>query len=216
MHNHGVLRELELWWKAALLVGLATLAQQASTAPAMAQTLHYSRDPGTVVASYRLQPGELAGDGTGPSVQIHGDGRALVHVPHYRKDSGDYSTRLSPAEMDSLIASLVANGVLDFDPVAVKQAIREARLNRGSGASEVLTESTDPPITTIELRVRRSSTSATGTGGAAAEVAKTVRWAGLQNDAQQFADIAAIRKLAAASQRLEAVMQRADLQRIQQ
>jgi hypothetical protein len=145
-------------------------------------------------------------------VQIYGDGNALVHVPDYRRNPGDFKTKLSPAEMDNLMATLVANGLLDFDAAAVKQAVRDARQQRGGGAAEVLTESTDPDVTTIELRVRRNTAPGAGAGGGAAEVTKVVRWVGLKRDAQQFGEIAAIRKLAAASERMEAVMERPDLQ----
>lgn len=211
--------ELRGMKKAALAVGLAALAQQVAIAPALAQSVNYSRDPNTVVASYTLIVGELEDADPGPSVRVYGDGRALVHVPRYRKDAGDFTTQLSQAEMDNLMASLVANGLMEFDPAAVQQAKRDSRQgDRGGGAAEVLYESTDPSITTIELNVRRSGsgggTGGTGGGAAGAEVSKTVRWSGLESDAQQFADIAALRKLDAAAQRFKALMERPDLQRL--
>ncbi len=207
MHDDEV-KSFESRWKIALLASVAILLQQ----PAVAQTVNYTRDASTVVVSYRIDIGEIADTESGPSVQIFGDGNALVHVPRYRRDSGDFKTKLSQAEMDNLMATLVANGVLDFDAAAAKQAIRNARQQRGGGAAEVLTESTDPDVTTIELRVRRNAAPGAGSGGGAAEVTKVVRWVGLRRDAQQFGEIAAIRKLAAASERMEAVMERPDLQ----
>jgi hypothetical protein len=196
---------------AALVVALALLLPQS----VMAQTVNYSRDPNKVVASYALIVGELEDADPGPSVHIYGDGRALVHVPRYRKDAGDFTTQLSPAEMDNLMASLVANGLMEFDPAAVQQAKRAFRDNRGSGAAAVLYESTDPSITTIELHVRRTGAAqGSGAAGPGAEIGKTVRWSGLEADAQQFADIAAIRKLDAAAQRFKALMERPDLQRV--
>lgn len=214
MHDTGVKHSLELWWKAALLAGLATLVQQAALTPAVAQTVNYSRDPATVVASYRVDAGELAEDEPAESVRVYGDGRVEVNVPHYRKDAGDFTAQLSAAEMDDLMAALVANGVLDFDAATVQQAKRDAARLKGGGAATVLSETTDPSITTIELRVGSNTTGAGGAAAAAGnEVSKTVRWVGLQTDAQQYADIAAIRKLAAAAQRLQAVTQRPDLQR---
>lgn len=200
---------MRFWWNAAVLAALA-----GASAPAAAQTVNYSRDPGTVVASYRVDVGELAGDDSGPSVDVYGDGRVRVHVPRYRKDAGDFTTRLSEAEMNNLMTTLVANGLLTFDAAAVKQSVREARQGRGAGAAEVLSESTDPSITTIELRVRSNTA---GTGGAPAagggqDVSKTVRWVGLEGDAQQYEDVAAIRNLGAAADRFKALMQRGDLQ----
>jgi hypothetical protein len=175
----GVDVSLELWWRAALLTGLALLMQQAATAPAMAQTVSYSRDPNTVVASYRVDIGELADDDRGPAVRIYGDGQVRVHVPRYQKNSGDFTAQLSQAEMDNLMAALVANGVLDFDPAAVKQAKRAASQNRGGGGATVLSETSDPSVTTIELRVRPKTTSSGGGSaatGSGKEISKTVRW----------------------------------------
>jgi hypothetical protein len=200
-----------LWWRAVLLTGLAVLIQQAALAPSFAQTVSYSEDPQTVVASYTLAIGELEDADPGPSVHVYGNGRARVHRPHYMQNAGDFTTKLSKSEMDGLMASLVANGVLDFDPAAVQKAKQDARLNRGRGGAEVLSETTDPSVMTIELRVLRNSAGGGGAAAGTAVVSKTVKWVGLESDAEHFPDVAALRKLNAAQQQMRAVMERSDL-----
>ena len=211
MTNETVHVPLEFWWRAALLTGFAILLQQAAVAPAMAQAVSYSNDPQTVVASYTVAVGELNDGDPGPSVRVYGNGRADVHRPRAMKNAGDFRTQLSKAEMDNLIGALVANGVLDFDAAAVRQAKLDALARRGGGGAEpVLKETTDPAIVTIELRVRRNSA---GGGAAGSDVSKTVKWVGLESDVQQFPDVAALRQLDAAQKRMQAIMDRPDLVR---
>jgi hypothetical protein len=200
-----------LWLKAAWLTGLVMLMQQTSLAPATAQTVSYSTDPQVVVASYTQAVGELEDADPGPSVRIYGDGRAEVHRPRYMKNAGDFKVQLSKAEMDGLISALVANGLLEFDPAAVQQAKRDALADRGGAAAAVLEETTDPSITTIELRIRRNSSRTGGGAAGTTDVSKTVKWVGLEADAERFPNLAALRQLAAAQQRMRAVMERPDL-----
>ena len=96
MHDGSVEVSLKLWWRAALLTGLAMLVQQAATAPAMAQTVSYSRDPNTVVASYRVDVGEIA-----ESIQ-EGSMPPWYYLPLHA------DAKLTQAEEDALVAGLVA------------------------------------------------------------------------------------------------------------
>lgn len=201
------------WGRRAFRGGLTVLFWLAAGSVAVAQGVSYTRDADTIVASYTLAIGELEHADPGPSVRVYGNGRAVVHIPQYMKNGGDYTAQLTDAEMSSLMGTVAADEVLQFDQAAVRQAKKDSlQLNRGGGAAgdKVLFEVTDPSVTTIEVRVRPG-----GGGGAAAqatEVTKTISWIGLETDAQQFPDIGAIQKLSAAKNRLRAVMERPDLQ----
>ena len=148
----------------------------------------YPTDGASVVVRYQETYGEL-GDG-GPSLTVYGNGRAVAHWPAYMKRAGDYDAQLSRREMDSLVASLVANGVLDVDTEAVR---REARAAGHAAGSPVIVS--DPDVTTIELNTDRGR--------------RTVRWTGLRADARAHPDVAAIQALHAARKDLSGVMDRA-------
>jgi hypothetical protein len=200
----------------ALPCALATWLLLNSASLAAAQRVDYSRDADVVVASYSLTIGELENPDPGPSVRVYGNGRAIVHIPTYMKNGGDYAVQLSDAEMSSLIDTVAADELLQFDPVAVRQAKKDSmQFNRGGGATgeRILFEVTDPSITTIEVRVRPAADG--GAAGQAPEITKAISWSGLEADEQQFPDIRAIQKLSAAKNRLRAVMERSDLQRLE-
>jgi hypothetical protein len=175
-----------------LLIAAALVA-----GPRMVAAQGYARDAGTVVASLTEVLGEVGDADAGPSVKVHGDGRADVHYPRYMKRAGDYVVQLSPNELDALVASLVDDGLLDLDPQAVRSAQRQTlRLS----AAPVLVVTADAPTTIIEIR--------TGRG------ARRIVWNGLREDARQYPNVSALQNLAAAEQRLRAVMERPDAQRV--
>ena len=62
-----------------------------------------------------------------PSLTVYGDGRVLVHFPVYMKRAGDYEMQLDETELVSLLQSLSANGVIDFDEKKVKDNIRRTK-----------------------------------------------------------------------------------------
>jgi hypothetical protein len=199
-----------------LQFGLVTCLLLISASLAAAQRVDYSRDADVVVASYSLAIGELENPDPGPSVRVYGNGRALVHIPTYMSNGGDYAVQLSAAEMSSLIDTVAADELLQFDPAAVRQAKKDSvQFNRGGGAAgeRVLFEVTDPSITTIEVRVRPAAVG--GAAGQADEITKAISWSGLETDERQFPEISAIQKLSAAKNRLRAVMERRDLQRLE-
>lgn len=186
------------------LAAIAAGAVGALCGVVLAQEASYPRDPQTVVASYTLVLGELRDPAPGPSVRVYGDGRAVVHIPRYMKRAGDYEVRLSETEMNALISTLNVPELLQFDPAAVRDAkANSLRYNRGGAAGEpLLVQDTDPALTTIEMTVRPER---------AAVVSKKISWVGLESDARRFPDVPAIQKLAAAKQRLAALIERDDL-----
>jgi hypothetical protein len=174
------------------------LALGVATAHAQGTTVAYPHEPTTVVVSLVEVLGEIGEADAGPSLEIYGDGRTAVHYPVYMKRAGNYTGRLSRAELDTLVQSLVDGGIPAFDAGAVRSAKRAAAARRAAGAT--LSVSSDPSVVTITLR--------TGAGES------RVAWVGLRADAREHPDIEAIRNLAAAHGRLQAVMERPDLTRV--
>jgi hypothetical protein len=181
----------------ALILG----AQAAGAAPI---AIEHSADPGTVIVSYRSIPGELAGPGA--SLRVYGDGRAVTQYPAPYARAGTWEQRLSASELDGLLQSLTAKGILDFDGDAVRAGQqRDAAARRAAGGPVTLSVSSDPDVIEIEMRLTRVQAE-----GAAErrDVVKTIRWQGLAHDRREGRSIAALEGLAAAVAELETLMAR--------
>jgi hypothetical protein len=178
------------------LLGLTNLTMGATRAAAQA----YARDPATVVIEFSERFGEV-GEEDHPSLRIHGDGRVVAHHPRYMKRAGDYTTQLSRAEMDDLVQSLIAKGVMEFDPGTVRARKREAIATRRAAAEAgepgQIRAVSDADVTRIALHL--------GTQ------AKTITWAGLRADAVELPEVVPIRNLAAAADELRTILDRPTL-----
>lgn len=188
-----------------LLAPVATAAPLAGT-PAM---IAVDRRPDAVVVTFREVLGEIGGVDRGPTLTLYGDGRMVAHYPRYMKRAGDYERRLGPGEVDALVGSLAAKGVLDFDAPAVRGAARASltasrERARAANAPIELFEVSDAATTVIEVNVDRYRA---GTPGAreVRGLAKRVAWTALRTDAQRHPDVPALRDLAAAEQELRAL-----------
>jgi hypothetical protein len=197
-----------------LLAGVATAAPL-DGAPA---TIELDRRPEAVVVTFREVLGEIGGVDRGPTLTVYGDGRMVAHYPRYMKRAGDYERRLGPAELDALVASLAAKGVLDFDAPAVRGAARASLVAsreraRAANAPIALFEVSDAATTVIEVNVDRYRA---GTPGAreVRRLAKRVAWTALRTDAQRHPDVPALRDLAAAEQELRALREHPALTRV--
>ena len=180
--------------RTSVLVLAAAASVWISGAPLARAASGYPTDGATVVVRYRETLGEIGESDGGPSLTVYGNGRAVAHWPAYMQRAGDYDVQLSRREMDSLVGSLAANGVLDVDTVAVRRAAREAKAaKRAAGAP--ITIVSDPAVITIELTTDQGR--------------RAVRWVGLREDAREHPDIAAIQSLHAARQDLVGVMDHA-------
>lgn len=186
---------------AAAVLALATVVATA----VWAQAVQYSRDPGAVVARYQELPGEIAEADRGRSVTVYGDGRVLVHHPHYTRSAGDYTTRLDAAELDALVGALVAEGVLTFDAAATRTATREAAAG-ARGADDRAAADLDVVVSDVDLTVLELHANG---------VAKTVRWSGLRGDAARHPTVGPLQGLARAEREMRALLERADLQKVE-
>lgn len=190
------------------LLGLLLLFGAAS---ATAQSVDYDRSGESVVLRYQEVIGGLAAEDPGPRVEVFGDGRVLVHYPDYMKQAGTYETRISPAEVDALIAEAVAGGVVDFDRAATEAAVNEAqaqqRLRKRASGETILIDVSDPSTTVIEATVIPVG------GKRAAKTVGSARWTGLARDAERYPEVKSLRDLAGVEKKMRGLMQRDDLHR---
>lgn len=173
----------------------------ASASAAQVADADYSRDPGVAVVTWTEIPGEIANADRKPRLVVYGDGRAVAHYPHYMKHAGDFETRLSAAEMNTLVRGLVKKGLVEFDRGAVHRAVRNA------AARGVERVSTDPAITVIELHLSRYRPP-----GAVADdldIRKRIEWRGLRAAVRDHPSVHALQDLAAAQRDLDDLAARA-------
>ena len=156
-----------------------------------------SENPGfRTGTSYSRTPGELAGADTTTTVTVYGDGRVVVRYPPYGARQGDYTMTLIKAELDELVASVVNNGVVEFDAQAA-QAEKQAILDAQGMGFHV----SDADIITIEIEL--ASYNATGDPGQETfNVRREIDTAALQADAGQFPSVQSLVNLAAAERQL--------------
>ena len=188
----------------------ATSAAEPEAIAAPPDHFAWDRDPSNVVVSYREVWGEFAQQDPTPLLRVFGDGRVLVHHPSYTRMAGDYVVWLQEAELESLLSSLLANGLATFEPGAVKslkQAKEQGRLEKAAAAkqSTEIFVVADKPLSVFELNL-----TAVGSG----QLQRKISWSGLDSDVRQYPDIEPIQKLRAAEQMLRGLVARDDLSKI--
>jgi hypothetical protein len=173
----------------------------ASAATAQDADVDYSRDPQVAVVTWTEVSGEIANPDTKPRLVVYGDGLAVAHYPRYMKRAGDFELQLSAAEMDTLVRGLVQNGLVEFDPGAVRGAARAA------AARGIERASTDPSTTVIELRL--SHYRPPGAVAYDLGVHKRIEWRGARGATRDYPSVHALQDLAAARRELDALAVRA-------
>jgi hypothetical protein len=217
-----------LAWRISLVVCILEAGLVVSALPASAQTepgasgavaeepiVRYSRDPQAVVASLTEVVAEIDDPDRGPSVTVYGDGRVLIHYPHYMKRAGDWELRLSDAELDALLVSL-GGKLAAFDTQDALSELSQARLRGTSGAPDgdpADVDVSDPGATKIRLRLV-SYRYATGGDSELRNVDKQIEWMGLRGDAERHTRVVSVQELAAAHRELLALMERTDLEKL--
>lgn len=184
----------------------------ASSSGQETRRIEYSQDGDTVVIQMTRVLGEFRGDGV-PILRVYGDGRVRVHFPTGMIKAGDYTTKLTAAELKNLLNSLAMNGVLDFNANAVKAEVRSARAEARSANSFQLRSVSDKTLTNIEVNV--TSYKGVNAQSAQTNVRKKVVWVGLREDAKEYAHVEALVGLAAAERELLALTESANLQRVE-
>ena len=109
------------------------------------------------------------------------------------KRAGDYRLRLSVAELETLVADTIANGLQEFDPALVREELAY-KAAASNGAGRVVSHETDHGFTVIEYRLPAAENKGVVEGSA--------RWTGLQSSARRYPDVNALQDLARIERRL--------------
>jgi hypothetical protein len=173
----------------------------AGAATAQDVEVDYAKDPRVAVVTWIEIPGEIANPDAKPRLVVYGDGLAVAHYPPYMKRAGDFELQLSAAEMNALVRGLVQNGLVEFDPGAVRSAARAA------AAPGVERVSTDPATTVIELRL--SHYRQPGAVVYDLDVRKRIEWRGVRAATRDYPSVDELQGLAAAQRELDALAVRA-------
>ncbi len=179
-------------------------------------SFQYAQESNTPVVVLNRSSGELGGTDPIPLIRIYGNGSVRVHFPSYLKRAGDYELQLSQAEMETLLASLLEQGLMGFDPLAATSQKEELAQQATAAAQQAGTQASvrkvmDGDTTVIEIHLE-SYTAPDGT--TTTDLTKKISWHGLQWDAQQHPGIESLQKLAAAGRELLALCEREDLVKV--
>ena len=191
-------------WRRALgasIVRLSTASVAFSTPPPV-PAVTYDPAPTTIVASVHEFLGEGADADPGPRIDVYGDGRIAVHRPHYMTRPGDWTDRLRPSDLETLLGSLVADGLLDLDGPRMRERVLQAARARRAAArrgENTLFEASDPGTTELTLRANGRE--------------NVIHWTGLRADAWAHPGIPEIQRLNRARARLSALADRPSLRR---
>jgi len=185
--------------------------------PLFAQaSFQYAQEPNTLVVALRRTSGVVGDPDPIPLLRIYGDGSVRVHFPSYLKRAGDYKLQLSRTEMESLLASLIENGLMGFDPQTATRQKQEIAQHpttgaQQSGAQGSVSKLVDGDTTVIEIHLE-SYTAADGT--TTTDWSKKISWYSLQWDAEEYRGVQTLQKLAAAERELLTLCDREDLVRV--
>ncbi len=151
----------------------------------------------TAVVTYSYTPAELAGDDTTTTLQVYPDGRVVVDVAGFLKTAGRHEARLSPGELRDLMAGLVSDDLITFDPF-------QTTLQRQQEIEQYdeLTAIADGARTNLELRL---ASYVSTTQGLINAPRAQVSWANLQHEAS-LSSIPALQRAAAAERRLQELL----------
>lgn len=155
------------------------------------------------------RPGELARSLRGPELRVYSDGTVVRVRPAYMKDPGTHALRLSTAELDALVDSLLDSDLADFDPARAREARRSARERRERGTARApLQYTSDPGV--VEIRLRLGDGHARSRGPVDTEIV----WKGLRADRRDLPDVTEIQGLARAVDELRSLRRRPDFENV--
>lgn len=169
----------------------------------------FSRTSSEPIIEYNLIQHLLAEPDPEPLLRVYGDGRVLMHFPSYMRRAGDYELRLSRPELMALLRSLAADGIIDFDPAAVRQNKRQLEAQQLTAGEELYTQS-DVTETVIDIRLDGYQRGPTSTR--IVNLNRRFNWRNLEHDARRFPQSEALRGAAAGVGRLHGLLRRSDLQ----
>lgn len=191
-----------------VLVGALTGGPAASQLPPETEaSFELPADPATVVLEYHEIVGMIAAEDRGPSLMIRADGSGVVHFPVYMRRAGAYELRIPTSELRELVGSIVAEGLVEMDPAAMRRARNQAEAEAGRRAreeGEALVAVSDESTSAVTLRLAEYRR---GPGGPVqSDVEKTVVWHGLRSDAERFPGVPGLAGLQRVTETLEAYL----------
>ena len=146
-----------------------------------------------------------------PLLRIYGNGRVHVHYPAYMTRAGNYELQLSQPELRTLLRALATDGIIDFDPAATRYQRQQfdAQQRAATGTLFYISDSSD---TVIGIRLNEYQK---GPGTARVlNLKKRFIWPDLKQDARRFPRLREITNANKATQRLDTLLQSADLVKI--
>lgn len=172
----------------------------------------YSETAAEPVIEYNLVHDMLAEPDPQPLLRVYGNGRVHVHYPVYMKKAGDYELQLSKSELNKLIRDLATDGIIDFDKAAIKHQRQQLEKQQHEQTGTLFYVS-DSSHTVINVRLEEYQKTP-GTAKAR-NLNKRFTWPDLEQDARRFPQSRAIATANRAAQRLDALMQRSELAKVQ-
>jgi hypothetical protein len=154
----------------------------------------YAKDNEAVVVHYSRTPAELEALDSSTIVTVYGSGRVVVHYPEFGTRKGDYKTSMSDSELNELVATLIDNNVMEFDPQTI--ADRAASIQQTQNLVFFIA---DADVSEFEVNL----TQYTPPGGATRQsVTREISISGLQSKYRQFPSDVALKGLAIAERQL--------------
>ncbi|UXI69825.1 hypothetical protein [Tahibacter amnicola] len=156
-------------------------------------------DNDAIVVDLRIWSDEVAVADRVLHVRMLADGRVEVHRPFWMRDGGDFTGRLSAAERDGLVQSLLDDGLDTFEREKAIVAVEStSQLRREAGQLSYDSERTHTVFTFNVAAVRRAD-------GRLGIVAQRFGYVNLQLEAERYAAIPALAGAARAQQRVLAL-----------
>ncbi|MEE9343021.1 MAG: hypothetical protein V3V12_05280, partial [Gammaproteobacteria bacterium] len=163
------------------------------------------------IIEYTLNHAMLAEQDSTPLLQVFGNGLVKVHYPVYMKKAGDYEQMLTPDELKNLLASLSDNGLMEFNPEAVrhykKQTDQQQRLS--GGALYNISDTTETNITIRLDAYQRNKFS-----GKVTNMLRQFSWKNLEHDARRYPQSSDIQGALSGEKRLRQLMNHPQLRRV--
>ena len=171
----------------------------------------YSDNADALVLQYTQSHDMLAENDPIPLLRVYGDGRVWVHIPAYMKKAGDYEMTLKSQELDELLQSMAAKGIMDFDAANMRALVQQSMAKRKQKGTVV--SLSDVSRTEIEVHLQQYTSAKTGQS--TMNLDKTIAWDNVLLEAALHPDIEALQDLAAAERELRALLSHSALRPVE-
>ena len=174
--------------------------------------LSYESKPSKLLLQVRYEGGMIK-DPDKYSIKVFGDGRVVVHRPKYMKNAGDYSLKLTPAEIKGLLSSFADEDMLGLETRKFKKITTDAFKARAEIGQIERAPSTHGATTVLEIHAE-SFTPTGGTQPTLKNIKTRISVQSLKHSAKALSNVQPVQKLANCVQKIEALAQRSDLKKV--